>query len=446
MRVARLESVSDGLRAAQDCLGATMPAGSPERVLVAARRAAAFADELRSVAAELTAAVDTPIWRGVAHAAFLDHVHVRLPAFGDTAARYDGYAAVLSGYAAELRTAMDELPWLRRELVLRVQALGERAVAPSGRPDAVAEVEHRQLLPYARRFVQVHSRWADAVDRCSAGLSLVDRRDPSRDRHGWRLVAHRLDNVARYLDPVGYLVAHPSLKTLSQTASLLSTELTVVGLALLFVCPPAGAAALGAATAMSAVQLLADAARKADGSDQVGWTTLGLDVMGAVPVGGRVARLGADAAAAGERLAPALARTVSHLAPGGGLAAHEAAGGHTLARHVGKSDQYLLHRLNSSVEPVGAASTFLTRAHAESSVGATLSAQSSEVARWLAAGSSSAEKRSSMVLRATFPEPIGRLVTRSSEGILAVNSVRVVLLREPSHPLGYYVRTAYATR
>jgi len=197
MRVARLESVSDGLRAAQDCLGATMPAGSPERVLVAARRAAAFADELRSVAAELTAAVDTPIWRGVAHAAFLDHVHVRLPAFGDTAARYDGYAAVLSGYAAELRTAMDELPWLRRELVLRVQALGERAVAPSGRPDAVAEVEHRQLLPYARRFVQVHSRWADAVDRCSAGLSLVDRRDPSRDRHGWRLVAHRLDNVAR---------------------------------------------------------------------------------------------------------------------------------------------------------------------------------------------------------------------------------------------------------
>ena len=55
----------------------------------------------------------------------------------------------------------------------------------------------------------------------------------------------------------------------------------------------------------------------------------------------------------------------THLVPGGGLMAHEGLdGGHTLAKHVGKSDEFLRHRL--ATEPrIKAASTFYDRQTAE---------------------------------------------------------------------------------
>lgn len=54
------------------------------------------------------------------------------------------------------------------------------------------------------------------------------------------------------------------------------------------------------------------------------------------------------------------------LAPGGGLAAHEARGGHLLQKHVGKTDKELIERLRTDPNPhITASSTFKDRATAE---------------------------------------------------------------------------------
>jgi hypothetical protein len=54
----------------------------------------------------------------------------------------------------------------------------------------------------------------------------------------------------------------------------------------------------------------------------------------------------------------------SPLAPVGGLASHEARGGHLIARHVGKTDAELLQRLKDNPKIAGA-SPFTDRATAE---------------------------------------------------------------------------------
>lgn len=54
----------------------------------------------------------------------------------------------------------------------------------------------------------------------------------------------------------------------------------------------------------------------------------------------------------------------SLIVPGGGLAGHEAKGGHLIARHVGKTDEELFQRLKSDSK-ITAASTFIDRAVAE---------------------------------------------------------------------------------
>src|SRR5690242_16420966 len=64
------------------------------------------------------------------------------------------------------------------------------------------------------------------------------------------------------------------------------------------------------------------------------------------------------------------------------LAKDEAAGGHTLARHVGRSDDELRERL--SREHISAASTYTDRATAEAAVGAAIAANQSKVYEWVA--------------------------------------------------------------
>ncbi|MBT0952716.1 hypothetical protein HUW30_03235 [Bacillus velezensis] len=65
----------------------------------------------------------------------------------------------------------------------------------------------------------------------------------------------------------------------------------------------------------------------------------------------------------------------SPLAPGGGLAAHEAKGGHLIERHVGKTDQELLKRLEKSKmsnKKISGSSSFKDRATAEKVANITL--------------------------------------------------------------------------
>ncbi|WP_408653275.1 RNase A-like domain-containing protein [Jatrophihabitans sp.] len=66
--------------------------------------------------------------------------------------------------------------------------------------------------------------------------------------------------------------------------------------------------------------------------------------------------------------------------------AHEGLdGGHTLAKHVSKTEEFLRNRL--ATEPgIKAASTFYDRQSAESALSEIIDANRSEIARWLRGG------------------------------------------------------------
>ncbi|GBC61195.1 hypothetical protein DENIS_2155 [Desulfonema ishimotonii] len=68
---------------------------------------------------------------------------------------------------------------------------------------------------------------------------------------------------------------------------------------------------------------------------------------------------------------------------GADLRVHEKKGGHTIARHVGKSDQDLIRRLKKN-RRISAASTFSTLSDAEEAVGDTLSENKKRVRKWAA--------------------------------------------------------------
>jgi hypothetical protein len=76
---------------------------------------------------------------------------------------------------------------------------------------------------------------------------------------------------------------------------------------------------------------------------------------------------------------------VAQAARGGGLAAHEAAGGHTLARHVGRTATQLDARL--AAEPhLRMASSFATQAEAEAAATTIMSQNAARIAEWVSAG------------------------------------------------------------
>lgn len=87
------------------------------------------------------------------------------------------------------------------------------------------------------------------------------------------------------------------------------------------------------------------------------------------------------------------------------LAADERCGGHTVARHVGKTDRELADRLRQQPN-ISAASTYTDLQTAETVVGAALAQERSRIATWSARPGS----RPNLALRYTSPgpKPIGR--------------------------------------
>jgi hypothetical protein len=137
-------------------------------------------------------------------------------------------------------------------------------------------------------------------------------------------------------------------------------------------------------------------------------------------------------------LAAADGRTLSALVPIGGLAWHEAAGGHLLDRHVAMTGAQLAARLR--VEPgIPAASTFTDRMQAEAAVSDLLSRNSVPIARWL--GGSSPEA----AFRADVGRPVGMILRRGASTPVPGSTVKAVLVRDGS-PLGYHVGTAFLVR
>lgn len=126
----------------------------------------------------------------------------------------------------------------------------------------------------------------------------------------------------------------------------------------------------------------------------------------------------------------------TRLAPGGGLRASEGAGrGHTLAKHVGKTNASLRRRL--AQEPrIPAASSYNSRALAEDAVSGTVTAQRNVVQFWLRSG------KKQLILEQEFDRAVGRSVIRETGQVEKLSRARTVLVKDSSK-LGYHVKTSY---
>lgn len=115
--------------------------------------------------------------------------------------------------------------------------------------------------------------------------------------------------------------------------------------------------------------------------------------------------------------------------------AHEMLGGHTLAKHVGKSEAYLRHRL--ATEPdLTAASTFYDRQTAENALTHALHDNGPRVRRWLSG------RARSLGVRGSMPQPVGVVLYRSGTAPVEATGVKVLLRRAESMPAGFHVYTA----
>jgi Bacterial CdiA-CT RNAse A domain len=121
------------------------------------------------------------------------------------------------------------------------------------------------------------------------------------------------------------------------------------------------------------------------------------------------------------------------------LSADEAQGGHTLSKHVGRSDAELQERLQA--EPnISAASTWTDRAAAEAAVGSALAANRSKIEEWTGRGA----RRPNLAIdyRGDPAKPVGRCMRHGSSVAVAASDA-VVVLKSARDGDGYYVLTTY---
>ena len=138
--------------------------------------------------------------------------------------------------------------------------------------------------------------------------------------------------------------------------------------------------------------------------------------------------------------APAAEHPPARPAASRDLSADEALGGHTLLRHVGKSDAELIGRLDREPQ-ISSASTFTDRATAESVVGAALRAENRAFAAWRERKG----RRPNFVLRYEADRVIGRSVARGQPESVPCRRALVVL-RWDDRRRDYYVLTSYPER
>ena len=121
------------------------------------------------------------------------------------------------------------------------------------------------------------------------------------------------------------------------------------------------------------------------------------------------------------------------------LSVDESMGGHTLARHVGKTDRDLADRLRREPE-ISSASTYTDRRIAERTVGAALASVDGKLAAWQRRSG----RRPNLVLHFVDPrrQPVGRSLSRGRQASVSCDRVLVVL-RWDERAGRFYVLTSY---
>ena len=119
------------------------------------------------------------------------------------------------------------------------------------------------------------------------------------------------------------------------------------------------------------------------------------------------------------------------------LSQDEAAGGHTLKKHVGRTDTGLRERLDHERD-ISAASTWNDRASAEAAVGAAIADQNKKISGWLGR-----ESHPNLVLDydGDPAHPSGRTLRRGDDHVQPCAHAVIVLKWDG--PNSYHVLTAY---
>lgn len=146
-------------------------------------------------------------------------------------------------------------------------------------------------------------------------------------------------------------------------------------------------------------------------------------------------------------LAAATARVVAVRGGTLKLALHEAAqgsrvGGHTIARHVGWTEEMLRARVLAKGGPE-LASSFRTLETAELAVSKALRANRAAIQAWAQRAAGSAQKLPPQAFEADVGHVIGIGVHRRGTALLQLSRVRVVLKYETFNGMPYYVLTAF---
>jgi len=136
--------------------------------------------------------------------------------------------------------------------------------------------------------------------------------------------------------------------------------------------------------------------------------------------------------------AAAPAEVSKPVTPRRDLSIDESMGGHTLARHVGKSDAELRERLKREKQ-ISAASTYTDRDAAERAAGAALASGGDELANW----QKRSGRRPNLVLHFADPDhPLGRSLSRGQRTATPASRALVVL-RWDVRANRFYVLTSY---
>ena len=122
--------------------------------------------------------------------------------------------------------------------------------------------------------------------------------------------------------------------------------------------------------------------------------------------------------------------------PARDLSQDEAAGGHILRKHVGRTDDELLERLDNE-RNISGASTYTDRTTAERVVGAAIARSQDRIQHWL----NRSGGHPNLVLDYDSDHPIGRTINRGESLSRPCSHALVVLKYDP--PSGYYVLTSY---
>jgi hypothetical protein len=117
------------------------------------------------------------------------------------------------------------------------------------------------------------------------------------------------------------------------------------------------------------------------------------------------------------------------------LSRDEGRGGHTLRKHVGRSDDQLRERLQHE-RNISAASTWTDRAAAEETVGAALREERGKIEKWTRRG----ERRPNLALHFDVGHEIGRSLVRGAAQAVPCTSAVIVLRADGN---GFYVLTTY---